>query len=416
MALAFLLNPSRRKKASRKSRRRCATRSRRCRPCRPGRTRRRPSRKRSLAAKRAWARRVAGKVHVTPKSWESKPTFSLNPRSKRRGSKGGRSMARRSSKRRHARKKSGGHRRRRGWTVAKRRRAGRKSWRKRLRRYPKKRSSVGRRGYKNNPRRRSRRRRNPLAIRGGMYSNPRRKRRRRSRRNPLAIRGGMYSNPRRRKGGRRRSRRNPFSLGGGIGSIKSKLMSPAAWIQAGVGAAGLTVSAAAAAIIMKQVRSFTTKQTGLAFDNPTIDSVLQAISTVAAGVLIAGFLPERYKAAFAIGASAGAMKPFVDMALAPALSATGLVGIPSPGGGIGAWISAGQMRTLGQGTSGMGAWITANQMRRLGQGTAGLRGGLGRLGAAWDYGVPLTSLDDYSRQPVATMNAAIMPGAGGPLY
>ena len=260
--------------------------------------------------------------------------------------------------------------RKRGWTKAKRRRAGLKSWRKRLRKYAKKRSSVGRRGYKNNPRRK--RRKNPLAIRGGMYSNPRR---------------------RRRKNPSRGRRRNPFNMGGTLGSIKRRLTDPNSLMQFAAAAAGGTVSMFAGSWLSAKIKEMApTTFTG------TLGTILDAAASIAAAVILGGFLPARFQTAFILGGGAAAAKPLVDMALAPALAkageAAGMQGIAGPGG-IGAWISVSQARHIGMsgmGGRGMAGYITAQQMAN------GFRG-LGNM--SFDYGTPVTSLRDYSGQPNA---------------
>lgn len=378
MALAFMLNPKSKKRRARRGRKRCLTpkqlaalrkgwrkrKSRSRSPWRKGRTayKARRSRKRRVYGRRGT---VAGTITIPGETIS--PILLNNPRKKkRRVKKGGRRMARRKKAR------SG---RRRGWTKAKRRRAGRKAWRKRLRRYPKKRSSVGRRGYKNNPRRR----RNPLAVRG-MYSNPRKRRRK----NPSR---------RRRSHGRRR---NPFNLGGTIGSIKSALMNPNSLMTFAAGAAAGSVAGLGGAWIASKIAGFSPATFA---EGSMAKKALSAASTIAASVILAGLLPSRFRTAAMIGGGVIAMKPIVDSVLAEPLAkagqAIGMSGMAGPNG-IAGWISVNQMGRIGMAgmRSGVGAWISAQQMGRLGM------SGLGDA-YSFSYGQPVGSLEDYSRQPYA---------------
>lgn len=393
MALAFMLNPARRAKKKRRARGRkhCLT-AKQLRALARGRSKRRSAwggRRRSRRKPSRRAKAIAGKIHVAQLPGEGmRPSFVLNnPRKKRRGRKGGRSMATKKRKRRSAG-------RRRGWTKAKRVRAGRKAWRKRLRRYPKKRSSVGRRGYKNNPRRRKhKRRRNPVSV------NPRRRRRR----NPLAVRG-MYSNPRRRHKRRRnpsrsRRRRNPFNLGGTFNAIKSRLMNPESLMQFAAAAAGGTVSSFGGAWLAGKIAGLSPSTFPA---GSTASQLLNAATTIASAVILGGFLPSKFQTAFILGGGAFAAKPLVDMALAPALAqvgaAAGVHGMRGLGG-ISGWISVNQVPQIGMAgmRGGVGAWISAQQMAN---GFRGLRGGLGDA-YSFSYGTPVGSLEDYSRQPYA---------------
>lgn len=354
-------------------------------------------------------RRRHSSIKVTPRPFEAKSPIMLNnPRRKR--AKGGRSMAKK-RKRRAARRG--------GWTKAKRRRAGRKAWRKRLRRYAKKRSSVGRRGYKNNPRKRrgSRRRRNGAGMYAGTYhSNPRKRRRKGRRRNALAIRGMYSSNPRKRRKGRRRNshsrlRRNPFSFGGTLNGVKSALMNPDTYIQLGAAAAGGTVSMFAGAWIGSQIAGFAPETFVL---GTTARKILDMVATIGSSILIGGFVPAKYRTAFILGGGAGAVKPWVDQALAPMMAsvakAAGMAGVRGPGG-IGAWISVNQMPQIGMagmaGRGGVGAWISAQQMARGFRGLGGARGGLGDA-YSFEYGTPIGSLTAYDRQPYA--GSGVGPG------
>lgn len=388
MALAFMLNPSTKRKR-RRGKKRCLTakqmaalrkgwkRARCGKRSAWGRSRK-PRKRKATAKEKA----IAGTI-IIPESPKAGPIFLNNPRKKkRRGKKGGRRMARRKKARAGRRRKAA----RRGWTRAKRIRAGRKAWRKRLRRYPKKRSSVGRRGYKNNPRKR---RRNPLAVRG-MYSNPRKRRK-----NP---RRASWKSKLRRKNPRRSPgrRRNPLNLGGTLNSIKGALMNPNALMQFAAGAAAGSVAGLGGAWIANKIASFA-PETFVLDTMPR--RILDAASTIAAAVLIAGFAPQRFRTAIMLGGGVAAVKPLVDQALKDPLAqlskAMGFAGVRGMNG-ISGWISVNQVPRIGMAGArgGVGAWISAQQMGRLGM------SGLGDA-YSFSYGQPVGSLEDYSRQPYA---------------
>jgi hypothetical protein len=301
-----------------------------------------------------------------------------NPRKKRRGSrKGGRKMATKTK------------RRRKGWTRAKRARAGRKAWRTRQRRYPKKRSSVGRRGYRNNPRKRRRRntwrddaaghrkaakkgwrRRRKSRRKNPASANPRKRRRRNS-----MYSGRLYANPKRRRRNARRGRRNPNG-NGGLASITKTLTDPKMLMQFAVGAAGATVSEMLGSILAGKIAEFSPTT----FVNGGMASkLLGAASRIVAGVAVAMFLPSQFKMAWIMGSGAVAAQPLVSGLLKPVLDplaealSPGVKSVAGLRGGIGGWISAAEvygMRGLAGRGRGVGAWLTAGQLP--GVGVAGL--------------------------------------------
>ncbi len=221
------------------------------------------------------------------------------------------------------------------------------------------------------------------------------------------IRGGMNSNPRRRRRGRRRHRRNPsLSLSGGMSSIK-KVFDPALLTQIAAGAAGATVSEMFGSLLASKVANATGQNDPTSMGNKLIG----ALSRIAAGLLTAMIVPGKYKSAWILGSGTMAAQPLVSGLLAPVLApiakSLGLSGFGQARGGIGGWIAAADVGHIGR-LQGMGAWITNKQMAN---GFRGMRG----LGSdsAWDYGVPVGAMSDYSRQPAAyysSMYGSQQPG------
>jgi hypothetical protein len=285
-------------------------------------------------------------------------------------------------------------RRRRGSTKAKRRRAGKKAWRTRLRRYPKNKSSRGRRGYKNNPRKR---RRNAWYDAAAAHRRAAKKgwrrRRRSGRKNPSGRRrrrnsmysGRLYaSNPRKRRRNARRRRRNPMAIGGTLSRITRSLTSPGALTQFAVGAAGASVSEMLGSFLASKIAGFAPAT----FSAGMPAQLLGAAARIAAGVAVASFLPARFQSAWVIGSGTVAVQPLVSGLLQPVLapvgSALGLTGIAGHRGGVGGWISAAEV----YGMRGMNGWLTAKQLPGVGVSGMG-----GRLGAAYN---------SYTSQPGAT--------------
>lgn len=223
------------------------------------------------------------------------------------------------------------------------------------------------------------------------------------------IRGGM--NPRRRRHGRRRRRNPSLSLSGGLGSLK-RMMNPAFLTQIAAGAAGATVAEMFGSLIASKIGGLLNPTSMPANYPSSIQAkLIGAFSRLAAGLLTAMLVPAKFKSAWIMGAGVDAAQPVVSAALTPVLapigSALGLSGYRDGRGGIGGWIAAADVSQIGQ-LRGMGAWITNKQMAN---GFRGMRG----LGSdsAWDYGVPVGAMADYSRQPGAyysSMYGAQQPG------
>lgn len=394
MALAFMLNPATRGRKKRATKRRAPkwmskkVKNMTFPQCMAAAAYRkkgykcRTAKDKKLAAK---ARAAAKRIKKQKGEYgDAMGVIQTNPRKKRRTTrKGGRKMAKKTKRRTKKQKRASAARR--GW----------KTWR---RKHGSRKPRVGKRGKRNPSGKRRRRnvwrddtpghrkaantgwrRKKKRGGRNKRKSNPRR------RRNPSATMysGRLYAhpNPRKRRRNARR-RRNPFGLGGTFGSITRSLTDPKMLLQFAVGAAGASVSEMLGSFLASKIKEFspTTFAAGADGKPSMVEQLLGAAARIAAGVLVASFLPGQYKMAWIMGTGAVAAQPLVSGLLKPVLDPIGkaLEMKPAAGlrGGIGGWISAAEVYGMPRGSmGGMGAWLTAHQLP--GVGVAGLRGGLG---------------------------------------
>jgi len=383
MALAFMLNPATRGRKKRATKRRAPkwmskkvknmtfTQCMAASAYRKKGYKCRTSKDKKLAAK---ARAAAKRIKKQKGEYgDAMGVIQTNPRKKRRTTrKGGRKMARKTKRRTKKQKRASAARR--GW----------KTWR---RKHKNRKPRVGKRGKRNPSGKRRRRnvwRDDTPGHRKAANTGWRRKKKRggrnrkrksnpRRRRNAAMYSGRLYAhNPRRRRNSRRR--RNPF--GGTLGSITRSLTDPKMLMQFAVAAAGASFSEVLGGYLEGKITEFspTTFASDASGKLSMAKQILGVASRIAAGVLVASFLPSQFKMSWIMGTGAVAAQPLISGLLKPVLEPLGkaLEMKPAAGlrGGIGGWISAAEV--YGKPRGSMGAWLTAYQLP--GMGVSGMRG------------------------------------------